>query len=97
MQEEIIVIEEYAKQSHTDIRFINQLGEYGLIEITIQEQTRYIPSQQLPLLEKYTRLYYDLDINMEGIEAINHLLQRIEAMQEEMNDLRRTLHLHQPF
>lgn len=97
MQEEIIVIEEYAKQSHTDIQFINQLGEYGLIQITIHEQARCIPTQQLSLLEKYSRLHYDLEINMEGIEAISHLLERIEAMQNELSHLKRKLHLYQPF
>ncbi len=94
MQNELITIEEYVRESHTDIHFINQLGEYGLIEITLQEQRQYLPSNQLPLLEKYTRLHYDLDINMEGIEAISHLLQRIEDMQSELSNLKRTLRIY---
>ena len=97
MQEDIITTEEYARQSHTDIHFINQLGEHGLIEIIIQEQRPYIHSQQLPLLEKYTRLHYNLDINVEGIEAISHLLQRITDMQTEMDNLRRQMRLYQSF
>ena len=95
MEEDIILTEEYARQSHTDIHFINQLGEHGLIQITVLEQRKYIPSHQLPLLEKYTRLHYDLDINMEGIEAISHLLQRLENIQNEMETMRRTLRLYQ--
>ncbi len=91
MQEDKITMEEYAQQSHTDIQFVNQLTEYGLIEIVIEQQVHYIPSHQLPLLEKYVRMYYDLDINMEGIEAISHLLQRIERMQNEMEGMRRRL------
>lgn len=97
MQDDIITTEDYAKQSHTDIQFINQLGEYGLIEIIIQEQLQCISSGQLPLLEKYTRLHYDLDINMEGIEAISHLLQRITDMQSEMDNLRRQMRLYHSF
>ena len=97
MHEDIITTEEYASRSHTDIQFINQLSEYGLIEIVIQEQHPCIPSQQFPLLEKYTRLHYDLDINMEGIEAISHLLQRITDMQSEMDNLRRQMRLYPSF
>ncbi|MDQ2753700.1 MAG: chaperone modulator CbpM [Bacteroidota bacterium] len=93
MQEDEITMQEYAERSHTDIQFINQLTEYGLIEIVIQQQVHYIPSHQLPLLEKYARLHYDLDINMAGIEAISHLLQRVERMQNDMETMRRKLRL----
>ena len=96
MNEDIITTEDYAKQSHTDIQFINQLYKYGLIEIIIQEQTQYISYRQLPLVEKFTRLRYDLDINLEGIEAISHLLQRVDTMQQEMENLRRTLRFYEP-
>ena len=39
-------------------------------------------------LEKFVRLHYDLDINIEGIETINHLLEKIEEMQKEIVRLR---------
>ncbi len=93
-QNEMIPTEEYAKQSHTDMHFINQLREFGLIEIVFEKESPCIPSHQLPLLEKYARLHYDLDINFEGIEAISHLLSRIEMMHNEMNQLKNTLRLY---
>jgi hypothetical protein len=34
------------------------------------------------------RLHYDLDINIEGIETINHLLEKIEEMQREIAHLK---------
>ncbi len=43
------------------------------------------------------RLYYELDINLEGIEAIIHLLQRIDThQQEEIIALRNRLRLYEP-
>jgi len=30
------------------------------------------------------RLYYEMDINLEGIETITHLLQRMHAMQQQI-------------
>jgi hypothetical protein len=39
-------------------------------------------------LEKFVRLHYDLDINLEGIETINYLLEKIEKMQREILELR---------
>jgi hypothetical protein len=37
------------------------------------------------------RLHHELDINLAGIEAITHLLQRVENMHEEMRLLRNRL------
>ena len=65
------------------------------MEVVVVEQTEYIPLTQLEQLEKIVRLYYDLDINMEGIETIIHLLDRIDRMQEEINELRNRLRLYE--
>jgi len=42
-------------------------------------------------LEKFVRMHYDLDINVEGIETINYLLQKIEEMQMEILRLRNSI------
>jgi len=39
-------------------------------------------------------MYYDLSINMEGIDAIHHLLERMEEMKREMDSLRKQLTLY---
>ena len=46
------------------------LGEDGLIDIEVIDDTSYFPASQLNELERYTHLYYDLSINIEGIDAI---------------------------
>ena len=33
------------------------------------------------------RLYYDLEINMAGIDTIRHLLNRMQSLQQEMKRL----------
>jgi hypothetical protein len=49
---------------------------------------------ELPNVERYSRMYYDLSINMEGIDAIRHLLERMEEMKQEMDSLRKQLLLY---
>ena len=71
-----------------DLSFINYLHEYGLIEITAVEEQQFIPAEQLQLLEKFIRMHYELHINVEGIEAIIHLLERVEKLQEEIAGLK---------
>ena len=51
-------------------------------------------ASQLGELERYTHLYYDLSINIEGIDAIRHLLRRIEDLQERVRKLENELHFY---
>ena len=45
-------------------------------------------------LERYTHLYYDLSINIAGIDAIHHMLERIELLQQEVRSLRNELEFY---
>lgn len=67
--------------------FVRSLNEYGLIELTRSNEEYFINYGQLADLEKYMHLHYDLDINMEGMEAISHLLNRIRGLQAEITRL----------
>jgi chaperone modulatory protein CbpM len=89
-----ITASEFCRHYEVEASFIFQLQQYGLIEI-VEEEEPLIPLEQLGELEKYTRLHYDLDINTEGIEAINFLLQRVQQMQAEMENLKARLRLYE--
>ena len=39
------------------------------------------------------RMHYDLDINMEGIDVIAHLLKRIDSLQQELKMAKNRLRL----
>jgi len=67
-----------------DFTFINSLSEAGLITFEVINKTSYIPLEELKKLETMIRLHNELEINLAGIEAINHLLDRIGQMQEEI-------------
>jgi hypothetical protein len=86
-----ISIEDYCNFYSIEISFVRSLDEHGLIQLTSSDQSYHINYEQLSLLEKYMHLYYDLDINMQGIEAISHLLNKIDKMQEEIKMLRKNV------
>jgi hypothetical protein len=93
--ENLIPADEFCTNHNIEVSFIHSLNETGLIEITTIEERAYIPSSQLQELEKIVRLYFELDINLEGIETINHLLERITSMQDEITALRNRLGLYE--
>lgn len=75
--------------------FLQSLQEAGLIEIHTIEAQSFLPESQLGELEQYTRLYRELEINVAGIDAIAHLLRRMQALQEELSSLRQRLSLYE--
>jgi hypothetical protein len=72
------------------------LQQTGLIQITNVKESVYIDANQLKQLEKFVHFYYELDINLEGIETITQLLQRNSAMQDEITELQNRLRIYEP-
>ena len=89
--QDLISQEECCVQYNIESSFIQALGEYGLLEITTVAETTYVHAEQLHELEKFIRLHYDLNINMEGIDAIAHLLSKVQNLQQKNDYLRRRL------
>jgi hypothetical protein len=91
MEEQLIPAQEFCTHHHIELNFIYSLREFGLIEVISNEGDDYISAEKLNELEKIIRLHYDLDVNMEGIDVIMHLLNQLERMQHETNELRNQL------
>ena len=89
--DDLIAVNEFCVHHNIEISFINLLQQNGLIEISTIESKYFVEKEQLPRLEKFVHFYYDLDINLEGIESITYLLQRIENLQHEMIVLKNRL------
>jgi hypothetical protein len=93
--EEMIPASECCIHYHIEPSFIDSLRDAGLIEILIVEEKIYVPNNQLSQLEKLVRLYYELDINLEGIETITYLLQRMNDMQKQITQLSNRLSIYE--
>ncbi len=87
--EQWMAADEFCTYYKVEYSFIHSLHESGLIRLTTSEERGFIPADQIQDLEKFVRLHYDLDINIEGIEAIAHLLERINLLQKEILHLKR--------
>jgi chaperone modulatory protein CbpM len=88
MATEFITIKEYCVYHHTDESFIEALQQSGLIEIEQAEALEpYIPYDQLEQLERFTRWYNELDLNVQGIEVVGNLLQKMAEMQQHILEL----------
>lgn len=91
MQKDFIDASQFCSSHQVTISVLQELEQYDLVHLTTIEQTAFISSEQLPQLEKMVRLYVDLGINPEGLDAIHHLLQKMEDLQWENSQLKARL------
>ncbi|TDO20992.1 chaperone modulator CbpM [Pedobacter duraquae] len=91
----LITIREYCGHYQIEPDFLVALEQGGLLAFTRVGEEQYIAEEQLPELETYIHFHYDLDINVEGIDAIRHLLLRVKEMDQEIHQLRNRLSIHE--
>ena len=95
--ENLISITEFCRYHHVDSDFIQLLEQNGLIETTIVQQTVYVQTDDLGQLEKFVRLYQELNIPAENLDIVSHLLNRMENLQHEINQLKNRLGFYEQF
>ena len=93
--DELIATDELCEHYRVEHTFIRSLNNSGLLEIITIEKREYIHFNKMAEFEKMLRLHFDLEINLEGLEAIKHLLEKLSHLKEENLSLRNRLGLYE--
>lgn len=91
----LISIQQFCSLHKTPTSFIDDLHEYEIIKLKVIDNTKHLKLKDVSTVEKLMRLHFDLDINMEGLDAIIHLTKQINDLQEEINHLRRQINFYE--
>ncbi len=75
--------EELVRIYNIEITFFDSLEEAGLLQIETENEIKYLQYDELSTFEKFTNWHYDLEVNLAGLEVINHLLNKIEELRQE--------------
>ena len=94
METDIITLNDFCSSHQIEISFIQSLEEHGLLQTVIIDQSLCINANELPKLERIVRLHQELNVNPEGLDVIDHLLKRMQAMQHEISELRNRLNFY---
>ena len=94
-EENYILVKQYCERTRIPDAFINALNDYDLIRCKRIETEVYILDEEIPEIERFNRLHRDLGINLEGIDALNHMLEKIQRMDRELSQLRNRLRVYE--
>jgi hypothetical protein len=92
---DLIPIELVCEHYEVPVSFINALHEFELIKLTLEKDKLLIHKTQIKKVEKMSRLHYDLEINIEGIDAVYHLLEQVNTLRKEITTLQNRLRLYE--
>lgn len=95
MEKELIAINEYCINYDVEPSFIESLEDSGLIMLTSINDKKFLRIEQLQEMDRFIHFHYDLQINIEGIDAIRHLLDRINLMRQEIEQLKRLVNIYE--
>lgn len=93
--ENFIPLETLCSHYNVKLSFFYNLNEIGLIEIQIVEQIQYIHQDSIYEIEKMIRMHQELDVNLEGIDVVFNLLQKIDSLKKELSAVRNRLRLYE--
>ena len=93
--ENFIAIPELCNHYKLEMSFFVHLSEMGLVQITTVESISYIEVDSLYKIEKMIHLHQDLEVNIEGIDVVFNLLQKMDSLQNEVQVLKNRLRLYE--
>jgi MerR family transcriptional regulator/heat shock protein HspR len=85
---DVFTVQELARRWGVEVELVEQLAELGVIE-AYGEGGRVFSCEVTLRVGRFVRLQRDLGVNVEGAVVILELLDRIEALEQELRHSRR--------
>lgn len=94
--ENFILVKHYCEQTQTPVDFIYSLQDYGFIEVREIENKVYVEPHAIVEIERVSRIQNELGINLEGIDALFHMLQKVDHLESQLRYLKERLKIYEP-
>lgn len=94
-EENLIQINTLCKHYQVEMSFFSDLQEFGFIEIQTVEDTYFVHEDKIYIIEKIIRMQDDLNINLEGVDTVLNLLEKIDDLETELKEVKNRLRLYE--
>lgn len=94
-KKEFIPISQLCDHYMVEVSFFKKLHDVGLVEITRFEKTECLHEDNLDNFERIMRIHRDLHVNVEGIDVVMNLLEKVEQLNRELYLVKSRLGLYE--
>ena len=70
-----------------EISFFKALNEEGLIELVSRQNSMFVHEDKLYKVERIIRIHRELNVNIEGIDVVLNLLEKVDKLQNEVYNM----------
>lgn len=93
--QDLIIVDVFCQKCQIEVTLLDELHEFGLIQIVRDNGRKYIQVEQLSEVQKIVQFHNELQINKEGIEVILTLLERLDERSKQVKFLQEKLRLYE--
>ena len=94
-KEKLILIPQLCAHYQVEMSFFSELHEFGIIEVLTIDNSTFIHEDKISVVEKVVRMKKDLNINLEGVDTVLNLLDKINDLQTQLNATQNRLRLYE--
>ncbi len=94
--QKLIAVKAFCSYHEINDEVFFEFESRNLIHLVKEKRSYYIPYNQLPLAEKLIRLHLQLGINLEGLEVILPLLERLQSQEDNLQKLAKQVNFYKP-
>lgn len=92
--DDLIPVLAFCASHEVDISFVVEWKEHELVELVNIEDNYFVSPEEIRRMERIKRLH-DLGVNLEGIEVINELLDKLDRLKNEKQLLLNRLRIYE--
>ena len=94
-KENLILVNKLCTHYEVEMVLFHHLQELGIIELKTIDDSHFIHEDKIGVVEKVIRIHRDLNVNLEGVDTVLNLLEKINALQTELNTVKNRLRLYE--
>jgi chaperone modulatory protein CbpM len=94
-KEKLILINPLCAHYQVEMSLFSELHDFGIIEILTIENSCFIREDKINVVEKVVRMQKDLNLNLEGVDTVLNLLDKINDLKTELNSVKNRLRLYE--
>jgi hypothetical protein len=91
---DLLPIEQFCKIYEIEFSFISSLNDFGLIELIYIDKDEFIELEKIQEVERIIRLHNELGVNLEGIDIITNLIEKIDNLQKRLHSVQNQLDIY---
>ena len=93
--ENLVPITVLCTHYRVEMSFFSNLEEMGLLDLESIEEIQYVPSEKIGEVEKILRIQQDLNLNLEAIDVVFNLMDKVNGLQNELQAVTRRLRIYE--